>query len=110
MAAGAPRRAASGILIVRVGLIAEGPADLAVLSNLVRGVLGIGRDDIQFIRPELTRMEPHSRRGYRPRAVREPLPLPDPAVCGPRDERDRLDLAEVALSITGSNGRDIVIP
>lgn len=42
---------------MRVGLIAEGPADLAVLSNLVRGVLDIGRDDIVAIRPELTRDE-----------------------------------------------------
>jgi hypothetical protein len=42
---------------VRVGLIAEGPADLAVLSNLVRGVLGIEGEDVRFLRPELTRDE-----------------------------------------------------
>jgi hypothetical protein len=37
---------------MRVGIIAEGRADLAVLANIVRGQLGIDRQDIQPLRPE----------------------------------------------------------
>lgn len=40
---------------MQVGVIGEGPADLAVLSNLLIGILGIDREQITFLRPELTR-------------------------------------------------------
>jgi hypothetical protein len=37
---------------MRVALIAEGPADLAVLVNILKGKLEIEFEDIQFLRPE----------------------------------------------------------
>jgi hypothetical protein len=37
---------------MRVGLVAEGRGDLAVLVNILRGKLGLDFEDIQFIRPE----------------------------------------------------------
>lgn len=37
---------------MRVGIIAEGPGDLAVLVNVLRGALGIDFEDVQFLRPE----------------------------------------------------------
>ncbi|WP_437489883.1 hypothetical protein WME75_11600 [Sorangium sp. So ce1014] len=37
---------------MRVGLIAEGRGDLAVLVNILKGKLGLDFEDIQFLRPE----------------------------------------------------------
>jgi hypothetical protein len=37
---------------MRVGLVAEGRGDLAVLVNILKGALGLDFEDIQFIRPE----------------------------------------------------------
>lgn len=37
---------------MRVGLIAEGRGDLAVLVNIIKGKLGLDFEDVQFIRPE----------------------------------------------------------
>lgn len=37
---------------MRVGLIAEGPADLAVLTPLVTGVLDLCRADLHYLRPQ----------------------------------------------------------
>lgn len=39
---------------MRVGIVAEGPADVAVLVNILRGKLGVERKDVLPIRPELT--------------------------------------------------------
>lgn len=36
-----------------VGIVAEGPADIAVLRNILKGALGIDRDMTVAIRPEL---------------------------------------------------------
>src|SRR5580698_2578205 len=36
-----------------IGLVAEGPADLAVVRNILKGKLGIDRDGTYAIRPEL---------------------------------------------------------
>jgi hypothetical protein len=36
---------------MRVGIIAEGKADQAVISNILRGTLGIDQESIQLIRP-----------------------------------------------------------
>ena len=37
---------------MRIGIIAEGRGDLAVLSNILRGWLGIDSEYIRFLRPE----------------------------------------------------------
>ncbi|TAK31954.1 MAG: hypothetical protein EPO40_03445 [Myxococcaceae bacterium] len=37
---------------MRVGIIAEGRADLAVLLNILKGRLGVDRSDVQALRPE----------------------------------------------------------
>lgn len=37
---------------MRIGIIAEGRGDLAVISNILRGQLGIEFEDIQFLRPQ----------------------------------------------------------
>lgn len=37
---------------MRVGLVTEGRGDLAVLVNILKGKLGLDREDVQFIRPE----------------------------------------------------------
>jgi hypothetical protein len=37
---------------MRIGIIAEGRGDLAVISNILRGQLGIDFEDIQFLRPQ----------------------------------------------------------
>jgi len=37
---------------MRVGIIAEGRADLAVIANILRGKLQIDLEDVQFLRPE----------------------------------------------------------
>jgi hypothetical protein len=37
---------------MRVGIIAEGRGDLAVLRNILQGALGLDPDDVQFLRPE----------------------------------------------------------
>jgi hypothetical protein len=42
---------------MRVGLIAEGRGDLAVLVNILKGKLGLDFEDVQFIRPEYDRDE-----------------------------------------------------
>ena len=38
---------------MRIGLIAEGPADLAVVTNVLIGALGISRHEVQPLRPDL---------------------------------------------------------
>lgn len=38
---------------MKVGIIAEGPADVAVLVNLLKGKLGLDRKDVLAIRPDL---------------------------------------------------------
>lgn len=37
---------------MRIGIVAEGRADQAVISNILKGILGIEQESIQFIRPE----------------------------------------------------------
>lgn len=37
---------------MRIGIIAEGRGDLAVLTNILKGALGIDQADVQYIRPE----------------------------------------------------------
>lgn len=37
---------------MRVGIIAEGRADLAVLLNILKGRLGVDRSEVQLLRPE----------------------------------------------------------
>lgn len=37
---------------MRIGIIAEGRGDLAVITNLLRGWLGLDREHVQFLRPE----------------------------------------------------------
>lgn len=37
---------------MRIGIIAEGRGDLAVISNILMGHLGVDSEDIQFLRPE----------------------------------------------------------
>ncbi len=39
---------------MRVAIVAEGPADVAVLMNILHGKLGVERKDVLPIRPELT--------------------------------------------------------
>jgi hypothetical protein len=39
---------------VKVGVVAEGPSDVAVLLNILFGTLGVERKDVVPIRPELT--------------------------------------------------------
>jgi hypothetical protein len=38
---------------MRIGIVAEGPADLAVVTNILRGVLGISHHEVQPLRPDL---------------------------------------------------------
>lgn len=38
---------------MRAGIIAEGKSDLAVITNILKGALGISRSDIQYLVPEL---------------------------------------------------------
>jgi len=38
---------------MRVGIIAEGPSDAAVITNILKGRLGIDKSDIQYLVPEL---------------------------------------------------------
>lgn len=40
-------------MIMRVGIIAEGRSDAAVITNILKGKLGIDRSDIQYLAPEL---------------------------------------------------------
>ncbi len=55
---------------MRVGIVAEGPADVAVLMNILHGKLGVERKDVLPIRPELTLDETdlaeRRRAGYQP--------------------------------------------
>src|SRR5688572_1147909 len=55
---------------MKVGIVAEGPADVAVLMNILHGALGVERKDVLPIRPELTLDETDlaekRRGGYRP--------------------------------------------
>jgi hypothetical protein len=55
---------------MKVGIVAEGPADVAVLMNILHGALGVERKDVLPIRPELTLDETdlaeRRRGGYRP--------------------------------------------
>ena len=37
---------------MRVGIVAEGRGDLAVIANILKGKLGLDFEDVQFIRPE----------------------------------------------------------
>ncbi len=47
-----PRWPAEDVLTMRIGIIAEGRGDLAVITNLLRGWLGLDREHVQFLRPE----------------------------------------------------------
>src|SRR6185312_14287635 len=49
---------------MKIGIVAEGPADVAVISNILRGKLGIEGKDILPIRPDLSADETdlHERR------------------------------------------------
>ena len=38
---------------MRIGIIAEGPADVAVLTNVLRGALAIDSEAVRFLRPDL---------------------------------------------------------
>ncbi|MBP6811317.1 MAG: hypothetical protein KA138_07345 [Saprospiraceae bacterium] len=38
---------------MRAGIIAEGKSDLAVITNILKGALGISRSDVQYLVPEL---------------------------------------------------------
>lgn len=38
---------------MRAGIMAEGKSDLAVITNILKGALGIDRSDIQYLLPEL---------------------------------------------------------
>jgi hypothetical protein len=38
---------------MKVGIVAEGPADIAVIRNILKGKLGVARKDARAIRPEL---------------------------------------------------------
>lgn len=38
---------------MRIGIIAEGPADLAVVTNVLIGALGVSRHEVQPLRPDL---------------------------------------------------------
>lgn len=38
---------------MRIGIIAEGPADLAVVTNILRGTLGVSQHEVQPLRPDL---------------------------------------------------------
>jgi hypothetical protein len=42
---------------MKVGIIAEGPGDVAVLVNILKGKLGLDRKDVLAIRPDLARDE-----------------------------------------------------
>jgi hypothetical protein len=42
---------------MKVGIVAEGPADIAVLRNILHGKLGLQRKDSLALRPELSRDE-----------------------------------------------------
>lgn len=37
---------------MRIGIIAEGRGDLAVITNVLKGCLGLDREHVQFLRPE----------------------------------------------------------
>lgn len=53
MDAWAPRRNPQELLrSMRVGIIAEGRGDLAVLKNILKGWLNLDRESIQYLRPE----------------------------------------------------------
>jgi len=60
---------------VKVGIVAEGPADIAVLMNILHGKLGVERRDVLPIRPELTLDETDlaekRKGGYRPPRAEE---------------------------------------
>lgn len=55
---------------MKIGIVAEGPADIAVLMNILHGKLGVERKDVLPIRPELTLDETDlsakRKSGYRP--------------------------------------------
>ncbi len=38
---------------MRAGIIAEGKSDLAILTNILKGALGINQSDVQYLVPEL---------------------------------------------------------
>jgi hypothetical protein len=42
---------------MRIGIIAEGPGDLAVITNILKGWLDLDREHIQFLRPEYNQDE-----------------------------------------------------
>lgn len=52
---------------MRIGIVAEGPADVAVIRNILKGKLGMERSDTHVIRPELSEDATDlAERGYRP--------------------------------------------
>jgi hypothetical protein len=38
---------------MRIGIIAEGKADLAVIENILKGAIGLESENVQYLRPEL---------------------------------------------------------
>lgn len=55
---------------MQIGIVAEGPSDIAVLRNVLKGALGLERRDVIAIRPELSEDETdrsaRRARGYQP--------------------------------------------
>src|SRR4051812_47399717 len=57
---------------MKVGIVVEGPADVAVLRNILKGWLGLERKDVLAIRPELFQDETDlAAPGFRPQAATE---------------------------------------
>lgn len=56
-----------------IGIVAEGPADIAVLRNILKGALGIDRDMTVAIRPELAQdaTDLNGARGFRQQTPEE---------------------------------------
>lgn len=42
---------------MRVGIVAEGRGDLAVIARILKGAIGVEEDDVEFLRPEFDRDE-----------------------------------------------------
>lgn len=55
---------------MKVGLVAEGPCDIAVLCQVLKGALGLERKDMLVIRPELSEDETDRGRYQAPRPER----------------------------------------
>ncbi len=61
---------------MKVGIVAEGPADIAVIRNILKGRLGVEQKDARAIRPRLNEdktdlIERTTALGYRPQTLEE---------------------------------------